>query len=297
MLGNILSAGALIFLVVVLIRHLHELPRVELSFTTISIAITSVAVFCIGTVCLAYAWMILLRGSGGTTSLRRSYVLIGKSQIAKYLPGNIFHFVGRVALGAAEGIPAEAVVLSMGVETVTLAVTAAIISAVGLSLGGVRLIWLESLLAGRLQVYVVLIIVAAILILSVVALGVRRVRLWIVQRAAYLHPRRVVLAMLIYACVFLVDGVAIFWLVSGFLGIETTIRWYEFAWGFSLAWLVGFVMPGAPGGIGIREAVLVGLFGGELGEGLAVGLAAMLRIATTAGDLLTFLTAFFLETP
>jgi len=29
--------------------------------------------------------------------------------------------------------------------------------------------------------------------------------------------------------------------------------------GFALAWVLGFIVPGAPGGIGIREVILAGL--------------------------------------
>jgi uncharacterized membrane protein YbhN (UPF0104 family) len=49
--------------------------------------------------------------------------------------------------------------------------------------------------------------------------------------------------------------------------------------------LAGFVVVFAPGGLGIREAVIVALLRGRLGESEAIVLAAASRIAFTLVDL------------
>ncbi len=288
MAGNVLVLASLIFLGVTVVAHLHEMPPVQWSASSVFSITGGTAVFCLGSVCLAFAWTVLLLGGNVRLSLGPAFILIGKSQIAKYLPGNVFHFVGRVTLGAAQGIPAEAIVLSMGVETVTLAATAAVVSAIGLAAGGAELPWLISLLGQRASVYMILFAILAVFILVALVLVSTRVRQWLKQRADYVHPSRIIRAALLYLMVFLMDGVVISWLVGGFFGADASVRWYQFAWGFSLAWLLGFIVPGAPGGIGIREAVFVGLFAGELGQGLAVGLAVLLRVLTSFSDLVTF---------
>jgi hypothetical protein len=57
---------------------------------------------------------------------------------------------------------------------------------------------------------------------------------------------------------------------------------------FALAWVVGFVTPGAPAGLGIREALLLLLLGHSMGTANASLLILALRIATTLGDMLCF---------
>ena len=57
---------------------------------------------------------------------------------------------------------------------------------------------------------------------------------------------------------------------------------------FSLAWVAGFLTPGAPAGLGIREAILVAVLGATYGAGIAVGLTLLLRIVTLGGDGLAF---------
>jgi len=57
---------------------------------------------------------------------------------------------------------------------------------------------------------------------------------------------------------------------------------------FTLAWAVGFVTPGAPAGIGVREALLLVVLSPTLGAADASLLTLALRVATTLGDILCF---------
>jgi len=59
------------------------------------------------------------------------------------------------------------------------------------------------------------------------------------------------------------------------------------AW-WAAAWVVGLVTPGAPGGLGTREAALVGIAAGLHGMPLdqATALATASRLVTVGGDLL-----------
>jgi len=58
--------------------------------------------------------------------------------------------------------------------------------------------------------------------------------------------------------------------------------------GLASAWVLGFIVPGSPGGIGIREVILAGLYAQELGQGIAIGLSVVLRMITSLGDLVAF---------
>ena len=62
----------------------------------------------------------------------------------------------------------------------------------------------------------------------------------------------------------------------------------------ALAALAGLVTPGAPGGLGVREAVFVLTSGGTIGEEQALTLILLFRIVTTIADLVVFTVAFLL---
>ena len=52
------------------------------------------------------------------------------------------------------------------------------------------------------------------------------------------------------------------------------------------SWLAGFVVVGAPAGLGVREATFVALTGATLGEDHALLLIGLFRIVTFLGDTL-----------
>ena len=61
---------------------------------------------------------------------------------------------------------------------------------------------------------------------------------------------------------------------------------------FALAWLAGYLLPGAPAGIGVRESMMVLLFAPLLGEGVAIALGVTSRLATTLADAVAFVTGW-----
>ncbi|MBM3594986.1 MAG: hypothetical protein FJX31_04150 [Alphaproteobacteria bacterium] len=62
------------------------------------------------------------------------------------------------------------------------------------------------------------------------------------------------------------------------------------------AWIAGFVTPGAPGGLGVREAAMVMVRGGGAGADRLLMLGVLLLIVTFAGDLVCALAGRALRT-
>src|SRR3546814_18296850 len=58
---------------------------------------------------------------------------------------------------------------------------------------------------------------------------------------------------------------------------------------FTTSWIAGFVVPGAPAGLGVREVVLTAWLACALPPATAVLLVVALRIATPIADPVTFL--------
>jgi uncharacterized membrane protein YbhN (UPF0104 family) len=294
LLGNLLVLLTLIFFFHKLVGHLGEIPRLAWSRLAI-ISFLAAVCFCALVVAVgALIWVILLRGGGVVLACREAYIIVGYSQIAKYLPGNVFHYISRMTLGHRAGIPSEAVLLSLGVETFLAVVAASCMAVAGLLFDNIALP--TDPFGMTLRSSIPLLLAVGLVILGGLSLlFVHNVREWVRRRLAYLHPKRVGLSIMLYLAVFASFGFVILRLTEALWGIDTSLHWYQFSWGFALAWVLGFVVPGAPGGIGIRETVFVGLYGYALGEGVAIGLAAVLRVVTSAGDLATFSLAYWLD--
>jgi len=75
-------------------------------------------------------------------------------------------------------------------------------------------------------------------------------------------------------------GVA-FWLLSRGLGLPDTLSLARAAGAFALGYILGLLALFAPGGVGVREVVLIGLLTPALGAGGAVALSVASRILLT----------------
>ena len=219
---------------------------------------------------LAEAWRQLLSGEPTARPASRYHAVYGRTQIAKYLPGNLFHFAGRQWLGRGLGHTQTTLALASVAETVLLV---AVASALALPLAGERL--------GGLPAAALLLGLALI----VAALLWRR-----------LPPAlRLSRASLLYAMFFMVAG-GILWLLVLSLdgGQGTPGPWIDVS-ALALAWIAGFATPGAAAGIGVREAVLIMLLDDRLGSEVSLTVALALRLVTTCGDVIFFALALVLR--
>jgi uncharacterized membrane protein YbhN (UPF0104 family) len=53
---------------------------------------------------------------------------------------------------------------------------------------------------------------------------------------------------------------------------------------FAIAWAAGFIVPGAPAGLGVREAVLIALIAPSMQAGIAVACVGLHRLITALVD-------------
>lgn len=212
---------------------------------------------------LALGWHRLLGHLGVPVSRFWAIDAYAISQLAKYVPGNIFQFAGRQAIGVAAGIGNGPLAKSTAYELAFLIIGGALFSPLVLPLIVANApAWLD------LTSFVVVMASALWLATSVGA---------DFAMAAVFYVAFLALSGLVFAAAFGLAG------GSGEFGLHPAI-----AGAYVLAWLVGLVTPGAPAGIGVREAVLLFLLGG-LGGGPVILLAVVIgRAITVLGDLLFF---------
>jgi hypothetical protein len=68
--------------------------------------------------------------------------------------------------------------------------------------------------------------------------------------------------------------------------LQGSLEWTGWLAGFALAWTAGLVVPGAPGGLGVFEAVLLLRLGMAVPEAQLLAVAISYRAVVTLGDLL-----------
>lgn len=114
----------------------------------------------------------------------------------------------------------------------------------------------------------------------------------IIKRDKYFH-RNIMLpalfALVLYLAFFAGTSFLFFYLGSSIT--EKIIVIQEFltiAVFFCVAWASGFMIPGAPGGLGVREGMLITLLSPLWGDGNAIASAMLFRFIAVAGDVLAF---------
>jgi SAM-dependent methyltransferase len=234
---------------------------------------------------LAFAWWWLLGVYNQRPRAAAGLAVWARTQIAKYVPGNVFHYVGRHALGRGVGASHAALAAAALLELVSLLIAAVIVQAAGSIAGGAE--------SRRFVSFPAALVLAAAAVLGWPLLdrGLRRVPL--LRRRMQDLPslsagRSVSLlgpSLLLHIAFLLGTGGILFGLV--WAGWPGQVRPGEVVSLYALAWTVSTITPGAPGGAGIREGLLTVFLAGSLGSANAAAAAVALRLVTVMGDVLT----------
>lgn len=246
----------------------------------------ALALYVSGALLLSASWVLLVRLASGTR-IRATPLVVAhlKSQLAKYLPGNVFHFAYRHVAARREGVGHRALGLALALESLLLIVAAALYS-FGVVVDprvGMLAPWARSLVWGM----------PFLMVAAWVCMGLIGRRAGLEQLA----PRRTAFAfvatLLIDLAFFLLAAMALRLLCDSpnALPMAAWCGW------LSLAWALGYVTPGAPAGLGLREAVLALGLGAVLGEAPALALALAYRLITLAADGILALVGFVMSRP
>ncbi|HWJ69928.1 MAG TPA: hypothetical protein VNS79_07780 [Sphingobium sp.] len=177
--------------------------------------------------------------------------IYGHGVLMKYLPGAVFQYFGRHIGGKKAGLAHAELTRSTMIEVGLHLVSSLTVAA-----------------ACRMFDKVPLVSVVAIAILVCGCLLARR-------------PLLTALALQIIAF----SAFAVAAMLIGLAVLPTDASLADFAGLFLLAWLAGFVVPVAPGGIGIREAALLALAGNGLPAATVLASTLALRAASIFGDM------------
>lgn len=225
-------------------------------------------------VILALAWRQLLAYHGVDVARTWSVWAYGTSQLAKYIPGNIFHLAGRQAMGIAAGMPAWPFAKSIGWELATISGTAVLFVSLAIPL--------------KLPA-------VGFLTIGISFVGGLAVAWWLLRKFVSPHVASAVAwyAVFLGAAGLIFSALLISTRLPDVASLNRPAMWISVAGAYVLAWLAGLVTPGAPAGVGVREAVLYWLLHDVTGHPELIAAILLGRAVTVAGDLLFFVGASF----
>jgi glycosyltransferase 2 family protein len=292
LLGIALTALSMAYFASAIAQHWQSMKSIQLLPATFVACACAALIYASTYIATSKAWQLSLRSIGVRITLASSIRILTVAQFAKYLPGNVGHHVGRVLLAKKAGIAGQPTLVSMVIDSVAVVGAAAIWTLPSYSLA--------LFLAERSQIDFIgtSLLVFAITTLLVIFLFVgplrSRFRTALASLAEFSDPSRLglLLGVLLAHSVSFVAGGYVLYVIAGSLADSSSIvpdLLFNFVGIYSAAWLLGFLLPGAPAGLGVREACLLIGLSPMLGEQNALIAAALLRLVTTATDGLVFL--------
>ena len=297
-LGRLALLAAIVYLGIYTFEHWSLFPKIRWGSESGAVLALAIVVYAATYALNALAWWLLLHGPDETPRLRHVTAIYFLSQFAKYIPGNVAHHIGRVMLARGLGLRTTLVLFTMAIETGWVVLVAAIIAATGLvGLGPsfldeaprVPMVW-------QLGTVGALAVIAPFLALWILNRRYPKpLRKLLGEETVAMPPARVLaICFVIYLLAFAVLGGIVDVLALHVAGARQSH--FVTATGlFALAWIAGFIVPGAPGGLGVREAILVLTLTPLYGADAAVVVTVLLRLVTTVGDGLVFITGLLLR--
>ncbi len=287
-IGFVLTVISVVFLVSSLakldLEQFSRLPRLELVVVTAAAACGYAAL--LTSVAMGFAALVRATGYAAASS-EEGMVVWGRANIAKYLPGNVMHFAGRQWLASRFHWPqantAAASVLELALQVL-----------MSCSIGVAGLLMSERLHLTSTSAWVIPAVLVSAIVLAIAFLGHRR---WtrlpdVVHRllaALSLRDLRAfAVAVFLYGAFFL-GFCLIGWLVHAWLvhSVDVSLLPGMVAV-VLLSWCAGLVVPGSPGGLGVREATMILLGAPLFDHGGLVLTALLLRVISTGGEGLMF---------
>jgi uncharacterized membrane protein YbhN (UPF0104 family) len=281
----------LFFLVKVLKAHWQEVAAIRIDALGWATLVIALGVTLLAHTWSGWVWTWILYELNQPVSSSQFVRVYLKTNVAKYLPGNIWHYYGRISAAIDAGVSAKAATLSVLLEPLLMAAAALVVVLLGIQPvamnsrvipQGLPMLGLATVLIavhpwflntairflGRLKLKATRRQSASSSVIDTSAFGLVR------------YPLRPLLGEL------------------GFIGLRGTgflltllaLKPLELSQiplllgAFSLAWLLGLVVPGAPGGLGVFEATAITLLSQSFSPALAISAIALYRLISILAE-------------
>lgn len=226
-----------------------------------------------------YAWHLMLCNYAiYPLAYKTSYYYFAKTEIAKYLPGNLFHFIGRQALASNIGIrQKEMAKISLLFSFLLLAAT--LFSST-----------FFALFSSEIPVYILILMGISCIIAA--------------AATYYTYPsfpgKEKIKMNAILSFSVALQGLMLGILVAAQTEAVTTALFFESVSIYIISWMIGFITPGASGGLGVREGTFIAIAAFlhiDIPSQIIIFSVLLVRLINILIDTGMYLSTFLIELP
>jgi hypothetical protein len=283
------SIVAIIFFSYFFYEHFPSFPHFELSSQNLLIVTICICLSILSTFLSGLIWHLFLLDYHGKVFFSDTQTIFLISQLGKYFPGNFGHFLGRFVFAKKIEIPHNITLTTLALEIISMVVTSLLIILMSFLFFDTHLPGLLSYIS--FQDFLILgslLIISPWLFITILNKFFFKWlnRLFGIKRIRFPRFSTLLKAIFLFSCWFFLFGL-ITKLLTLFL-FNINVQWVQVTGLYSLAWLSGYLSPGAPAGLGVRELMIILLFSPLIGIGPATAIGGILRVITTLADLFSF---------
>ncbi len=272
----VILGGTVFFIASAIHQNWQEVAAIRISATGYLNLAIALLITLLAHIWSGWVWSWILRELNQPATGLWSIKVYLITNLAKYLPGNVWHFYGRVIAAKEAGFSVGAATLSVLLEPLLMAAAAlAIALTTGSRTNGItQLLCLSAVLIAIHPRFL-----NPLLQLASRLKG-KSQDAQAVQNQQPVQIRRYPLFPLLGEAGFVaLRGLGFFLTLSALSPIAPAQIPLVFS-AFSFAWVLGLVVPGAPGGIGVFEATAIALLNSQIPTGTIIGGVALYRITS-----------------
>ena len=270
----VILGGTVFFIASAIHQNWQEVAAIRISATGYLNLAIAFLITLLAHIWSGWVWSWILRELNQPVTGLWSIKVYLITNLAKYLPGNVWHFYGRVIAAKKAGFSVEAATLSVLLEPLLMAAAAlAIALTTGSRTNGItQLLCLSAVLIAIHPRFL-----NPLLQLASRLKG-KSQDAQAVQNQQPVQIRRYPLLPLLGEAGFVaLRGLGFLLTLAALSPIAPAQIPLVFS-AFSFAWVLGLVVPGAPGGIGVFEATAIALLNSQIPTGTIIGGVALYRI-------------------
>jgi uncharacterized membrane protein YbhN (UPF0104 family) len=290
--GYLLSVFSIFFIADIMLSQKGAF-EIFASAKFLVLLVVGAAVYLICNLLLAFAWGEMLHSlNPSPVSVWRAVGIYGRTQIFKYIPGNLFSLSGRYLMSLRLNVGHEALIGASTFEFLGLAAVSGIMAVLA-GYDGITGKFIKALLIA----FAVLLFIFLFLGFSRKWIDIKKLlenkafRKFLTRGVISQAIRSLFLYILFFALAGFVFSVTVALLEVGLHRIPLAILFFTYA----ASWFAGFITPGAPAGVGVREGMMVLILSGYIGEPSSVAAAVFMRAITIVGDVLFFLLGWIIS--
>lgn len=296
-LGNILVVVTILFIIRLLfkmdINYTDILKKENIKWIIFLIFAYS---FSLTLTCLP--WKILTQSLSETKlKILNVYCVYSKSNLLKYIPGNVFQYIGRNILAVEAKIKHEDVALATIFDIGILLISGIIFSFFCLKEYAIEQFFKYGITT--LEKYKIILFILIFFIFILIIIFHKTIIKKIKEYKKIITIKfllKIIYCIILYNLFLLLYAIIYLILLKTVFNISITNEMLLVLIGATVfSWVMGFVVPGAPGGLGIREIIMFALAGNILPQNIVVISMVVFRFITVISDIIIFLIGAILK--